>query len=101
MRSWPEMSRVAANRGQAIGESVDWPVQVWWDRLRRVSLSTLDQGFAGAAMVTVNLFLARATSKSEYGEFVLVLSVYTFLAGLYNGLIIEPYAVFGAGRFHA
>ena len=52
-------------------------------------------------MVTVNVLLARATSKPQYGEFVIVLSVYTFLSGLYNGLILEPYSVFGAGRFHA
>jgi O-antigen/teichoic acid export membrane protein len=47
----------------------------------------------------VNVMLARAQSKEEYGMFALSYSVYTFFSGLQNAAILEPYTVYGSGRY--
>jgi len=69
-------------------------------RVRLVSFSVLDQAFAVGGMFVANVMLARANSKEEYGIFALCYSAYTLLAGLHNALILEPYTVFGSGRYH-
>ena len=69
-------------------------------RARLVSFSVFDQAFAVGGMFVANVMLARVNSKEEYGIFALCYSVYTLLAGLHNALILEPYTVFGSGRYH-
>jgi O-antigen/teichoic acid export membrane protein len=69
-------------------------------RVRLASFSVMDQAFAVGGMFVANVMLARVNSKEEYGIFALCYSVYTFLAGLHNALILEPYTVFGSGRYH-
>ena len=55
----------------------------------------------GGGTFTVNLILARTQTKEEYGMFPLSYSFFTFLAGLHNAAILEPYTVFGSGRHRA
>jgi small-conductance mechanosensitive channel len=69
-------------------------------RARLVAYSIADQAFAVGGMFLANVALARARSKEEYGAFALCYSVYTFLAGLHNAIILEPFTVFGSGRYH-
>lgn len=64
------------------------------------SYSLVDQGLAVGGMFLANVALARIGTKEEYGIFALCYSVYTFVAGLHNALLLEPYTVFGAGRYH-
>jgi len=45
------------------------------------------------------VMLARTQSKEEYGAFALSYSIYTFLSGLNNASILEPYTVYGSGRY--
>ena len=52
-------------------------------------------------MFMVNVALARTQTKEEYGTFVLSYSVFTFLAGLHNAAILDPYTVYGSGRYRA
>jgi O-antigen/teichoic acid export membrane protein len=69
-------------------------------RFRQFIASLTDQGLAVAGMFLVNIALARAQTKEEYGMFTLSYSIYTFLMGLQNAVILEPYTVHGAGRYH-
>lgn len=70
------------------------------ERIRLATYSLADQGFAVGGMFLANVALARVGSKEEYGIFALCYSVYTFVAGLHNALLLEPYTVFGSGRYH-
>jgi O-antigen/teichoic acid export membrane protein len=68
-------------------------------RLMPVAYSFADQAFAVGANFLANVMLARTQSKEEYGMFALSYSVFTFLAGLHNSSILEPYTVYGSGRY--
>jgi O-antigen/teichoic acid export membrane protein len=68
-------------------------------RLDHVAFSIADQGFSVGGMFLANVALARAASKEEYGMFTLAYSVFNFLTGLHNAAILEPYTVYGAGRY--
>ena len=58
-----------------------------------------DQGFAIGGGFLANIALARAQSKEAYGVFALTYSFFSFLLGLYYAAILEPFTVFGAGRY--
>jgi O-antigen/teichoic acid export membrane protein len=68
-------------------------------RIQQAVFSIADQGFSVGGMFLVNVALARTQSKEEYGVFALSYSVFTFLAGLHNAIILEPYTVYGSGRY--
>ena len=68
-------------------------------RLHQVACSLADQALSVGGMFMVNVALARTESKEEYGMFALSYSVFTFLAGLHNAAILEPYTVYGSGRY--
>jgi O-antigen/teichoic acid export membrane protein len=67
--------------------------------LHQVACSLADQALSVGGMLMVNVVLARTESKEEYGMFALSYSVFTFLAGLHNAAILEPYTVYGSGRY--
>ena len=69
-------------------------------RLGKLGYSSADQVLAIGGMFVVNIALARARSKEEYGIFALSYSVFTFLAGLHNAAILEAYTIYGSGRYH-
>jgi len=52
-------------------------------------------------MFLANVALARTQSKEEYGIFALSYSVFTFLAGLHDAVILETYTVYGSGRYNS
>jgi O-antigen/teichoic acid export membrane protein len=68
-------------------------------RLMSVGYSLSDQALAVGGMFLVNIALARTQTKEEYGMFALSYSVFTFLAGLHNAAILEPFTVYGSGRY--
>lgn len=53
------------------------------------------------ATFLANIALARTSTETEYGTFVLMYSIFTFLSGVHNALIVEPYTVFASGRYRA
>jgi O-antigen/teichoic acid export membrane protein len=71
-----------------------------WSKIGQIGFSLTDQVLAVGGMFLANIALARVQSKQEYGVFALSYSVYTFLTGLHNGLILEPYSIHGSGRYH-
>ena len=60
-----------------------------------------DQALSVGGMFLVNLVLARTLSKQEYGMFALSYSVLVFLMGLHNAAILEPFTVYGSGRYRS
>ena len=64
-----------------------------------MAYSLTDQALAVGGGFLVNVVLARTQSKEEYGMFVLSYSVYAFLLGLYHAAILEPYTIYGSGRY--
>src|SRR5882762_10157803 len=70
-------------------------------RMRQIGFSIADQALAVGGMFLANVALARTQSKEEYGIFALSYSVFTFLAGLHNGAILETYTVYGSGRYNS
>jgi O-antigen/teichoic acid export membrane protein len=70
-------------------------------RAKPVAYSIADQVLAVAGTFLVNVVLARTQTKTEYGTFALTYSVFTFLAGLHNAAILEPYTVYGSGRYRS
>ena len=68
-------------------------------RLKQMAYSLADQGLAVGGMFLANVALARTQSKEEYGIFALSYSVFTFLAGLYDAVLLETYTVYGSGRY--
>src|SRR5258708_25771160 len=70
-------------------------------RMRQIGFSIADQALAVGGMFLANVALARTQSREEYGIFALTYSVFTFLAGLHNAVILETYTVYGSGRYKA
>lgn len=68
-------------------------------RLSQFGLSLTDQALAVGGTFLANVVLARTQTKEQYGMFALSYSVFTFLAGLHNAAILEPYTVYGSGRY--
>jgi O-antigen/teichoic acid export membrane protein len=60
-----------------------------------------DQALSVGGMFLVNLVLARTQTREEYGLFALSYSVLIFLMGLHNAAILEPYTVYGSGRYRS
>lgn len=68
-------------------------------RLRPVAYCFSDQALASGGSFLANLMLARTQSKEEYGLFALSYSFYVFLTSIHNSTILEPYTVYGSGRY--
>jgi O-antigen/teichoic acid export membrane protein len=64
-----------------------------------IGYSFADQALAVGGMFLVNVMLARTRTKEEYGMFALSYSLFTFLTGVHNASILEPYTVYGSGRY--
>ena len=68
-------------------------------KLSLIGFSVADQAFAVGGNFLANIALARTQTKEDYGMFALCYSVFTFLAGLHNAAVLEPYTVYGSGRY--
>ncbi|HLV88236.1 MAG TPA: lipopolysaccharide biosynthesis protein [Candidatus Sulfotelmatobacter sp.] len=47
----------------------------------------------------VNVALARTQTKEDYGTFALSYSIFMFLSGLHSAMVLEPFTVYGSGRY--
>jgi O-antigen/teichoic acid export membrane protein len=68
-------------------------------RLIPVVYSFADQALAIGGSFLVNVALARTQTKREYGMFALTYSVFLFLTSLHNAAVLEPFTVYGSGRY--
>jgi O-antigen/teichoic acid export membrane protein len=68
-------------------------------QFHQVAFSMADQALSVAGMFMVNVVLARSVSKAEYGRFALSYSALIFMMGLHNAAILEPFTIYGSGRY--
>lgn len=71
----------------------------WMAKLIPFGYSLTDQALAVGGIFLANVALARTQTKEEYGAFALSYSAFTFLSGVHNAAILEPYTVYGSGRY--
>jgi O-antigen/teichoic acid export membrane protein len=64
----------------------------------RIGFAVIDQAIYAGSSFFVTLLLARWMTQSEFGAFSVVYSVYVFGQNIYEGLVSEPFGIFGAGR---
>jgi O-antigen/teichoic acid export membrane protein len=67
--------------------------------MRPLAFGLVDQGLSVGGMFLINVALARTQTKEQYGTFVLSYSIFTFLAGLHNAAVLEPFTVYASGRY--
>src|SRR5277367_4090329 len=89
----PSRNRNSSSVKQAGG------VASWATRLLPIGYSFADQVFAVGATFLANVMLARTQTKEQYGIFALSYSIFTFLSAVHNSIVVEPYMVYGAGRY--
>ena len=68
-------------------------------RIGQLGCSLADQVLSVGGMFLVNLALARTLSREEYGRFALSYSALIFFLGLQNAAILEPFTIYGSGRY--
>ena len=61
--------------------------------------SFTDQALTVGGGFLANVAVARAQTKEEYGLFALSYSVYALLLALYHAAILEPFTIYGSGRY--
>jgi O-antigen/teichoic acid export membrane protein len=89
----------AGNSGSSKASPAVGTERLWVSRLLPLGYSFADQVFSVGATFLANVVLARTQSKEHYGMFALSYSVFTFLSALHNSIVVEPYLVYGAGRY--
>lgn len=63
------------------------------------SLAVLDQGLISGSNFLIGILLARWLVPGEYGAYALAFSIFLFLAGFHNALLLEPMSVFGPASY--
>lgn len=71
-----------------------------FQKASRLTVSLLDQGFYSINNFVVNILLARALAPADYGEYAVVFSLFLFISGFQNALILEPMSVLGPAKYH-
>jgi len=65
----------------------------------KVSSALADQAFFSGSNFIINVLLARWLSPDEYGAYVVAYTWFLLAQNMYDGLLVEPMAVFGAGKY--
>jgi len=65
----------------------------------KIGYSIADQGFISGANFVLNILLAKWILPDEYGLFGITFSLFLFLSGFHNALLIEPLVVIGPARY--
>src|SRR6266853_4193932 len=68
-------------------------------RAKQVFAGLLDHGLTVGTVFVATVVLARVETKEGFGAFVLCYSIYIFLTGIHNALVVEPFHVLATGRF--
>ena len=74
-------------------------IRFWHKWGTKVSFTIFDQIVFSAANLVLNIFLARWLMPAEYGIFVIILSIFLFMSGFYQALVLEPMKVIGAAHY--
>jgi O-antigen/teichoic acid export membrane protein len=65
----------------------------------RGAAALVDQGFFAAANFVVSVMLARWLPPIEYGAFAVAFTIFLLIGATYYGLLSEPLAVYGSGKY--
>ena len=63
-------------------------------------LAIVDQGLITGSNFVIGILLARWMAPEQYGAYAVAFAVFLLLAMLYQALLLEPLAVFGASAYH-
>jgi len=75
-----------------------WIVNFWQEWRGKISISIIEQGIFSGGNFVLSILLARWLLPAEYGVFVIAFTVFLFLSGFYQALILEPMIVIGAAH---
>lgn len=79
-----------AMRHQLDGVYVQWA--------KKGVLAIMDQGIFSGTNFVISVLLARWMTEDDYGAFAYGFSLYLFISGFYNVLLLEPLSIFGAAK---
>jgi O-antigen/teichoic acid export membrane protein len=65
---------------------------------RQSALSLLDQAMTSASSFGISILLARSIRVESFGAFTLAFSMYLFVSGFHNVLLLEPLTVMGSSE---
>jgi O-antigen/teichoic acid export membrane protein len=65
----------------------------------RSTLAIIDQGFVSGTSMLVNISLARSLPAVVYGAFAIAFTLFLFVAGFHNVLLLEPMSVLGPANY--
>ena len=80
-------------------EQVRASVKGWMPWVGKGSLAILDQGLISGSNFLIGILLARWLAPEAYGAYALAFSVFLFLSGFHNALLLEPMSVFGPASY--
>jgi glycosyltransferase involved in cell wall biosynthesis/O-antigen/teichoic acid export membrane protein len=63
------------------------------------SLALLSQALISGSNFAISIFLARWLAPGQYGSYTLVISIFFFLSGFHNALLLEPMCVLGPASY--
>lgn len=64
----------------------------------RLGLAVCDQALFAGTSFAFTLLLARWATQNDFGAFSVAFSVFVLLQNVFEGLVYEPFGVYGAGR---
>lgn len=62
-------------------------------------LAVLDQGLISGSNFLIGILLARWLVPGQYGTYAVAFSIFLFLSGFHNALLLEPMSVFGPASY--
>ena len=68
-------------------------------RASRGVWALVDQAAFALSGFFLNIYLGRSLDAMEYGAFAICYSILLLIGGLHNAFIVEPFLVFGSGKF--
>ncbi len=64
----------------------------------KITASILDQAIFSGSHFILNILLARWLIPESYGAYAIVYTIFLFVSGIYNALLLEPMTVYGPSR---
>jgi O-antigen/teichoic acid export membrane protein len=67
--------------------------------LGKVAAAVVDQGLVAGSGFIVNVLLARWLAPADYGAYTVAFSIFLFVSGFHNAMVLEPMSVFGPSSY--
>src|SRR5260370_23428769 len=83
--------QVADSRGNILSWLSPW--------IRKGGFALLDQGLISGSNFIISILLARWLMPDQYGSYAIAFGVFVLVVLVYQSLVLEPMAVFGASSY--